>query len=182
MQKRSHKLLAQTLLRDCDGFQKRRFELAFLFGSFQPDCNPFSYLKGSLRARKFMGHNFSNSQLYINQQILRLQRRTHWTCWQYYTLGKLTHYVADAFTFPHNDTYPDSLIQHRRYEDELRLQFAQYLSSRNLPHSRSWNNVGAVLDRLHHQYLSVQSNSMRDARFILAANCLLMTSVLPEIF
>ena len=44
MQKRSHKLLAATLLENTQGFQARRFELAFLFGSFQPDCNPLTYL------------------------------------------------------------------------------------------------------------------------------------------
>ena len=65
MQKRSHKLLAATLLENTQGFQARRFELAFLFGSFQPDCNPLTYLKGSLRAYKFRGHNYSNSQHYI---------------------------------------------------------------------------------------------------------------------
>ena len=43
MQKRTHTLLAQTLLRSGTGFSARRFELAFLFGSFQPDVNPLSY-------------------------------------------------------------------------------------------------------------------------------------------
>ena len=74
MQKRSHTLLASALLRSRDGFDARRFELAFLFGSFQPDCNPFSYLKGSLRARKFGGHNYTNSHDYIYDHILRLQQ------------------------------------------------------------------------------------------------------------
>ena len=50
MQKRSHKLLASTLLENEHGFRARRYELAFLFGSFQPDCNPLTYLKGSRRA------------------------------------------------------------------------------------------------------------------------------------
>ena len=109
MQKRSHKLLAATLLENTQGFQARRFELAFLFGSFQPDCNPLTYLKGSLRAYKFRGHNYSNSQHYIYSRISRLQRRQRWTIWQYYTLGKLTHYLADAFTYPHNENYPDSI-------------------------------------------------------------------------
>ena len=43
MQKRSHTLLARTLMEQTAGFDKRRFALAFLFGSFQPDCNPLSY-------------------------------------------------------------------------------------------------------------------------------------------
>ena len=91
MKKRSHKLLASTLLEYKHGFQARRYEWAFLFGSFQPDCNPLTYLKGSLRAYKFRGHNFSNSQAYINNHIRRLQQQTRWSIWQYYTLGKLTH-------------------------------------------------------------------------------------------
>ena len=98
MKKRSHTLLASALLQSQQGFSARRFELAFLFGSFQPDCNHLTYLKGSLRAYRLRGHNYSNSQPYIAAHIERLQRRERWTMWQYYTLGKLTHYLADAFT------------------------------------------------------------------------------------
>ena len=106
MQKRSHRLLASALLRSQQGFHAKRFELAFLFGSFQPDCNPLTYLKGSWRGQKLRGHNFSNSQLYIYTRIHRLQRRTHWTMWQYYTLGKLTHYLADALLTPTTTIFP----------------------------------------------------------------------------
>ena len=180
LQKRSHKLLAQTLLDRRDGFRKKRYELAFLFGSFQPDCNPLSYLKGSLRAQKFMGHNFSNSHPYIERHIAGLQRSTHWTMWQYYTLGKLTHYLADAFTFPHNETYTDSLLEHRRYEDDLRLQFARYLADCAPFRARSEKDVADAIHQLHQQYLAARSDLRRDIRFILAANELLMSSVLPQ--
>ena len=76
MQKRSHKLLASALLESQRGFSAKRFEWAFLFGSFQPDCNPFTYFKGSLRGQTLCGHNFSNSQSFINKRIQRLQERT----------------------------------------------------------------------------------------------------------
>lgn len=180
MQKRSHTLLAHTLLEGEGGFRRRRFEWAFLFGSFQPDCNPFSYLKGSLRAQKFMGHNFSNSQWYIEAHIRSLQRRARWTMWQYYTLGKLTHYLADAFTFPHNDNYPDTLLEHHQYETDLRLQFAQFLAEYNLCLERSCQDVADAINALHRQYLSARSNQRRDARYILEANSLLMASLLPQ--
>ena len=111
---------------NAQGFRSRRFELAFLFGSFQPDCNPLTYLKGSLRAYKFRGHNYSNSQRYIYSHIIRLQRRRRWTMWQYYTLGKLTHYLADAFTYPHNENYPDSMLCHHQYETDLRAYLEKY--------------------------------------------------------
>ena len=179
MKKRSHKLLASTLLEYEHGFRARRYEWAFLFGSFQPDCNPLTYLKGSLRAYKFRGPNFSNSQAYINAHILRLQQRARWTIWQYYTLGKLTHYLADAFTFPHNENYPDSLIAHRAYEDALRVYFAEYLQSRTLRPERARWDLTQAIDQLHRQYMETQADVHQDARFILEANLLLMAGCLP---
>lgn len=179
MQKRSHKLLARTLLDSCNGFQKKRFELAFLFGSFQPDCNPLSYLKGSIQGKSFRGHNFSNSRHYIDRHILYLQRQSRWTVWQYYTLGKLTHYVADAFTFPHNETYPDSIAAHHRYEDALRIRFAQYLQENGaFVREQSPEDLTNAIDRLHVQYLSSASNWRRDSHYILEANEMLMSGVL----
>ena len=179
MQKRSHKLLAAKLLSCEHGFRAKRYELAFLFGSFQPDCNPLTYLKGSRRAYKLRGHNFTNSQPYINAHIKLLQQRTRWNIWQYYTLGKLTHYLADAFTFPHNETYTDSLLEHRRYEDDLRPQFARYLADCAPFRARSEKDVADAIHQLHQQYLAARSDLRRDIRFILAANELLMSSVLP---
>jgi len=180
LQKRSHKLLARTLMENCDGFRKKRFELAFLFGSFQPDCNPLSYLKGTFRAKKFMGHNFSNSQPYIDRHIESLQSRTQWRMWQYYTLGKLTHYLADAFTYPHNDTYPDSLAAHRRYENTLRTQLCDYLCRSEVYREQSRGDVQETIDQLHRQYLNASSDFQRDIRYILEANGILMASVLPQ--
>ena len=87
MQKRSHRLLASALLESCSGFSARRYEAAFLFGSFQPDCNPLSYLKGSRTARFLRGHNYDNSRAYLFSHIARLQARQYWTVWHYFTLG-----------------------------------------------------------------------------------------------
>lgn len=181
MQKRSHKLLARTLLDSCNGFPKKRFELAFLFGSFQPDCNPLSYLKGSIHGKTLMGHNFTNSQKYIERRIARLQSRSKWRVWQYYTLGKLTHYLADAFTFPHNETYHESIAAHRQYEAAMRERFSQYLTS--LPEPlivSSDEDVAASIDCLHHQYLSAASDAIRDFGYILKATTTLMYGVHPQ--
>ena len=77
-------------------------------------------IRARLPVRLLRGHNYSNSQHYIYSRISRLQRRQRWTIWQYYTLGKLTHYLADAFTYPHNENYPDSMLCHHQYETDLR--------------------------------------------------------------
>lgn len=179
MQKRSHTLLARTLLAQMGHPLKKRFEIAFLFGSFQPDCNPLTYIKGSRTGKPLMGHNFSNSRSYVISRILRLQRREKWTLWQYYTLGKLTHYLADAFTFPHNDTYTESLQAHRRYEAALRqtlpLRLSGIRSSSAAPH-----DPAAALEQLHQRYLAAASDLQRDIDYILEATSLLMVSLLPE--
>ena len=180
MQKRSHKLLAAALLKDHQGFRARRFELAFLFGSFQPDCNPLTYLKGSLRAHTLRGHNYANAQRYIYSRIIRLQRRRRWTIWQYYTLGKLTHYLADAFTYPHNDNYPDSMLCHHQYETDLRAYLEEYLSGREADRQDARRDVTVALRKLHRQYMDERADIGRDARFILKATSLLMAGCLPE--
>ena len=180
MQKRSHKLLASTLLECEHGFGAKRFEWAFLLGSFQPDCNPLTYLKGSIRAYKLKGHNFSNSQAYINAQIRRLQRRTRWTVWQYYTLGKLTHYLADAFTYPHNEIYPDTIWAHRHYENDLRLYLADYLANSRPLLEKRCADLPAALDRLHRQYLENRSDMRQDVQYILESTGLLMAACLPK--
>jgi hypothetical protein len=181
LQKRSHTLLASALLRSQHGFQAKRFEWAFLFGSFEPDCNPLSYLKGSLRGKKFGGHNFTNSQRYIFSQIRRLQSRSNWTIWQYYTLGKLTHYLADAFTYPHNDHFPDGLLDHHRYETNLRLEFANVMSQRSLQKvSYHYDLISAISD-LHREYLAYGSDQGRDIQYIVLATELLMTACQPAV-
>lgn len=180
MQKRSHQLLAASLLQSENGFDARRFELAFLFGSFQPDCNPFSYLKGSVRSYTLRGHNYTNSQPYINRHIDRLQRRDHWTMWQYYTLGKLTHYLADAFTYPHNENYGDSLLSHHQYETDLRDYFTQYLSQRQLLRQQAAQDLNAAITDLHAQYMNTVADIQEDVQYILEATELLMAGCLPQ--
>ncbi len=180
MQKRSHKLLASILLESEHGFCAKRYELAFLFGSFQPDCNPFSYLKGSIRAYKFRGHNYTNSQRYIRAHIHRLQRRDRWSVWQYYTLGKLTHYLADAFTYPHNEDYADSMLCHHQYETDLRAYLEEYLSGATLRRQQARADLSAAIEDLHSQYMDAVADMRRDVQYILEATALLMAGCLPE--
>lgn len=179
MQKRSHKLLASSLLTAQQGFDTRRYELAFLFGSFQPDCNPFTYFRGIRSTHKPQGHNYVSTQRYISRRIQRLQGRSSWNIWHYYTLGKLTHYLADAFTFPHNENYTDSLLDHRRYEDELRDCLAERLAQSRLLREQLRQDLTDALDQLHSQYMESRSSLERDIRYILEATALLMAGCCP---
>ena len=179
MQKRSHRLLASFLLARSRGFSLRRYELAFLLGSFQPDCNPLTYIKGFQEGRMFRGHNFPNSREYVFSRISRLQSRRRWNLWQYYTLGKLTHYLADAFTYPHNPHYPESLLEHRHYEDALRLELAEELRQRALLPGYRVNDLRQALEQLHQRYMAGQAGPQEDISYIIEATGLMMDACCP---
>ena len=178
MQKRSHTLLARTLLEQTGGFPERRFAMAFLLGSFQPDCNPLSYLKGWRRGRPLMGHNYANARLFIRRRIRRLQKARHWNLWHYYTLGKLTHYLADAFTFAHNDNGPLAPAEHHRYETLLRELLPIRLASGLRP-AVPHRDPAAALDALHRQYRRSASFLQRDIDYIWEAAAMVTVSLLP---
>ena len=179
MQKRSHTLLAQTLLKSRHGFSARRFGMTFLIGSFQPDVNPFSYLKGSVHYDRLKGHNYPNSRNYIYAHIDKLQRRDRWTIWQYYTLGKLTHYLADAYTYPHNEDYPNTMLDHHNYESDLRRFLRGYLAHRGVCRQQARRDLTAALEELHQQYMEARASTYRDASYILKATSMLMAGCLP---
>lgn len=51
------------------------------------------------------------------QRLLeKLESSDGLSLWGYYQLGVLTHYLADAFTYPHNETFTDSMLVHAKYE------------------------------------------------------------------
>ena len=187
MQKRSHLLLAKSLLDRERGFPARRYELAFLFGSFQPDCNPFSYLKGSLRNKLFGGHTYGNSRRYIRRNIRRLQTCRRWNLWDYYVLGQLTHYVADAFTWPHNPHFPGVGWEHHTYETELRLALETRLSAdalrlRPLPLADVSATLPDEIEALHERYLAEAAPGVdADIAYILKASDLLAAGCRPAV-
>ena len=176
MHKRSHTLLASALLNSVQGFEARRYEWAFLIGSFQPDCNPLTYIKGSLRAETLRGHNYTNSRPFVHRHIRHLMGKRRWNLWNYYTLGKLTHYVADAFTFPHNDHYTDSLASHHLYERDLRQELVNYLQQYHITAEDvpDLADLNWSLVRLHRQYAGSSSDLGRDVIYIVKATRLLM--------
>ena len=84
--------------------------------------------------------------------------------------------MADTFTFPHNEHWPDSLASHHVYETRLRTYLAEHLREYAFPDcSAEQLDLIPALEALHRQYLESRNSDLsRDTRFIVEATGLLM--------
>jgi len=175
MRRKSHHLLGQYLTERYMINLPKRYIRAFLIGCIEPDRNPTTYLKGSLRCQWLRGHNWGNARNYIHRISSRLENRKRLRLWDYYTMGKLIHYTADAFTSAHNMHFGADLTEHRKYELALEQHFLNYLSA----NPRIWTDARyPVIDticRYHRDYLCRPTNVHTDSRFAIIVCCMVMT-------
>lgn len=120
----------------------------FICGNVLPDINKITYLQGydnltkrfsslgvhlSVNDRRQLfvsGHTAEGSRCYVNRYTREFKRKYRgiignklpWYEW--YRLGKLMHYVADRFTYPHTLRYRGGFFKHVGYEEHLHEQFS----------------------------------------------------------
>ena len=175
MRGKSHHCLGKYLAEHYLADKPRHCVLAFQIGCIEPDRNPATYLKGSLRHQWLRGHNYRNARRFMRTISQRLEKKKTWNLWDYYTLGKLIHYTTDAFTYAHNDSFPVQLKEHKVYEDALQEHFLQFMEQDpqvNIPVART---IMDAICSYHREYEKVESNIHRDSRFALNACCCVLT-------
>lgn len=174
MLRESHYQLGMFLvsfrLEQASDLQKR----AFLFGCVEPDKNPFTYLKGTFRCRPLHGHNFQNAANYMARLSHRLTHKKRWSVMDYYILGKLIHYITDAFTHSHNDGFPSNLMLHRKYEAKLQIFFLEYLKHPQ-PKVTEADSAYRTVASLHREYRTLPPDILHDSRYALDACCSVLT-------
>ena len=111
MRGKSHRCLGKYLVQHYMSDTPERYVKAFLLGCIEPDRNPATYLKGSIRCQWLRGHNYRNARRFMRAISARLEKKEKLGLFDYYTLGKLIHYTTDAFTYAHNDTFPTAHVQ-----------------------------------------------------------------------
>lgn len=153
---------------------------AFHLGCIEPDKNPTTYLKGSIRSHFLRGHNWESSQRYMHRIARRLERRKKLRLTDYYTLGKLVHYTADAFTYAHNSTFSDGLPAHRQYETNLQQYFLSYLPQAK-PHTpRIRSGIMDTIRKYHREYSSDCANIQRDSKYCITVTSMVMAALLSK--
>ena len=169
MKKKDHLLLGRFLLAKKEapsGSIKRRL---FLFGCVEPDINPFTYMRGSVRHQFLQGHNEENAREHFQKVLKKLSRSGVQSLWQWFARGTLIHYAADSFTFPHNKSlFSGSLADHVAYELQLHALFPQYLSA--MAGGWGFHTVhNQSMEALRQRYLREAGAARTDCRYILAA-------------
>ncbi len=137
---------------------------AFVLGCIEPDWNPATYLKGSLRYAKLRGHNFPTAQGCIRRLCERLERHNRFGLLALYRMGKLTHYIADAFTHPHNGYFAGNLEEHLAYEAELQAYFLQEKSLPQ-PELEQSGSIYQLILQAHERYRVLPACKQNDASY-----------------
>lgn len=182
MQTKDHKMLVKFLIDEMGMDIPYLHKRAFLLGSIEPDRNPFTYLHGMSCGVKFRGHNYENILSVMRKLFDSMQRREHFGVWGYYHLGKLTHYVADAFTFPHNRMFQGNLIEHCKYESLLHEKFSDALQKQKMAGIRPKSMSGfQYMEILHREYLREAGTCETDCRYILQAAAMLLWDRTQEV-
>ena len=165
--------LAQQYMRGLPGAYVR----AFLLGCIEPDRNPATYLKGSLRCQWLRGHNYRNARRFMKRISRRLENKDKLNLFDFYTLGKLIHYTADAFTYAHNRDFPTQLKNHMEYELQLQNYFLTYLSRNPRVDPMPAKSIMATISRYHREYERTEHSVSSDSRFALTACCCILAAL-----
>ena len=167
----SHRCLGKYLTeRYLVGVPQRHIR-AFQIGCIEPDRNPATYLKGSLRCQWLRGHNYKNARRYMRTISCRLESKEKWNILDFYTLGKLIHYTTDAFTYAHNDMFTTNLEDHRVYEVALQNHFLKYLEDDPKVNVKIARSIMDAIYSYHREYITQPISVHTDSEFALTACC-----------
>ncbi len=158
--------LRDKYLADCSQFEKS----AFVIGCVEPDVNLFSYLKG-FRIKPFYGHNCENSVEFIKKSLQKLDKGQV----RCFNLGRLVHYVCDAFTLPHNRAFSGGLREHTLYEKRLHRVIEEDIKQRSFDNV-IFGNCTDELSSLYSKYGNTSHSEKSDSDFIRSAAAIIIKS------
>ena len=171
MKQRSHAAVGLFLLNEYLPNLPRQYARLFLLGCIQPDRNPATYLKGSIRSQWLHGHNYENAAPFLFRLIRRLEGKRRFSAWDYYSLGKVVHYTLDAFTYAHNSHFEKSLSEHCVYEDQLQRYFLAQLQQYRPETCVTLQSTVSLLRQSHDEYLQRPGCIQNDTHCALKAVC-----------
>lgn len=176
----SHILIARHMATDLGmSFIQRK---AFIAGCSEPDCLPYTHLRGFFKGTGVSGHRWPN----IAPCIRELVGKTMFSSSDivtFFRLGRLCHYLVDAFTFPHNPCFPGTLSEHMEYEDKLHKYLLDNLEDMSVAPENVSGFSTAWVFNLHNEYYESEHNIVSDVRYslmVLYAAVYALSDIVPK--
>lgn len=171
MRKKSHISLAKYLVNSKGMEELLVHKKAFYIGSIWPDCTiSFIYRRHSKE------ETFSIMREELEKLVKSYQKKgiNGKFCRH---LGIVTHYIADYFTYPHNDFYPGSIKDHCNYEKELKFYLREYVKTEEAQRERlenlnveSLEEICELIEKKHREYADDLKMIKQDCAYIVAIN------------
>ena len=178
---KDHRLLGNML---AEQMIKRDSSLAtrlFVTGCVFPDHNPWTYIKGTCKGHPLKSHFIFSTRFKIESLLNKLENKSTLRIKDYYILGELVHYTADAFTFSHNDHYIGNMLKHAEYEHiHLHEAFEENCCDeidKNLCLEKDSRPLETIFTELPQSYLEEDMEPMIDVKYI----CQICTTVCARI-
>lgn len=182
LRRESHRILGEVISEELLTASSPLEKAVFRLGCREPDYNYLTYIKGSIRGQAFHGHNYTNARRYIRRLAFWLERETFHGILYHYQLGKLTHYILDAFTYVHNDIFTGTTREHIHYEHSMSPLFEQLLRQGYQENIQFRSSLADTIHAQHEKYLESRTGMRDDCTYSLsmvrAAVCLLRN---PEV-
>ena len=166
MRKKSHVSLANHLIErfESDAFIKHT--KSFKFGNLAPDLVPTFFTK-----RHEINSTFDIVEKKINRIIETYDYNKGLTRLHTKDLGVIIHFIADYFTFPHNETYTGTLKEHCTYEKELKYALKLYVNHIDMKDNsddthQSTSDICEYIRNCHTKYKCQLQNLQNDCKHI----------------
>ncbi|HEX3022398.1 MAG TPA: zinc dependent phospholipase C family protein [Lachnospiraceae bacterium] len=169
MLKKSHIYVGRQLAEN-NGVSKGRLgRYALMVGSIVPDVVP-TFLSKPHR----IDTTFDIVERKVARLVNELEQGANWSLRMIKDLGVILHYVTDYFTYPHNDCYEGTVLEHLQYELRLHQLIQQVMEKNecyeleNVRISRNLNTE-VILNYIiwnHETYLQEKSSMLNDCLYI----------------
>ena len=160
MRKKSHISLAGQIMDSMELDNVFDYRLPFYVGSIWPDCRP-SFVTTP--------HKFDITFDDIERKISKF----------------IANYIADYFTFPHNDHYPGNVKDHCYYERDLKFGMRAFLQTEEAAqikeHVAAYDSVEELtsyIRSIHNSYMKLAHTVEEDIRYIVHACTTVVKSVM----
>ena len=180
MRLKSHFSLARYMLGCMPSVAGPLEACAFLFGNIQPDLKINSYFRNVAPGDEGRGHSYNTAMMRITRILESLDQWSSGIAFAY-RLGKISHYAADIFTYPHNpDLFHGSLKDHMKYErvldDHLRAEIYSRRGDTFVPERTACALRSALLS-MHEEYEKNEMSPENDLHFILDAAAMVVAEL-----